>query len=47
MLSGKGSEGTAEETQAKYAGVKAALTERFEAASKKELYNAERQVRTK
>jgi len=36
-----------EETQADYSRVKIALTERFEPASKRELYNAELQVRTK
>lgn len=36
-----------EETQADYERVKTALTERFEPPSKKELYNAELQVRTK
>lgn len=36
-----------EASRADYAGAKEALTERFEPASKRELYNAELQVRTK
>ena len=35
-----------EETQADYARVKTALTERFELATKRELHNAELQVQT-